>query len=187
MAPFVILGTPRSRTAWLAEFLTHGARTCVHEPSRNWRGLDELRGALNDGQGISDSVLTLRWREIVAYRPDARIVVVHRAAEDVLASFRKAGLWHDGLPAVIDRIDAALCELAESVQAVPVLYVPFAAMTRRDVCARIWRHCRGDEIPMERWEQHKGRVIVADAERHINDAIKNAAGVLALYPELAAA
>lgn len=181
-APFVILGTPRSRTAWLAEFLTYGALNCAHEPSRNWSGPTDLFAALSLGQGVSDSVLTLRWADIIERRPDTKIVVVHRPKADVLASFRRAGLWHANLPVVIDRICDAMEELTGSVS--DALHVPFGALSRRDVCGRVWAHCRGDTMPPERFEQYRDRMVLADAERHITDGLKNAKGILRLYPEL---
>jgi hypothetical protein len=181
--PFVILGTPRSRTAWLAEFLTHGSRSCAHEPSRNWSGLSDLHAALDGGQGISDSVLTLRWRNILIYAPDTALVVIHRDAEEVLASFRRAGLWHPRLPALVNSIEHAIDDLADDVPA--AIHVPYGALSRRDVCGRIWAHCRGDVMLVPRWEEYRDKIVVADAAQHIADTMRNAAGVVALYPEFA--
>lgn len=182
MRPFVILGMPRARTAWLAQFLSYGERVCLHEPSRNWAGADDLHAALDNGFGLSDSMLTLRWRDIAVHVPAAPVVVVHRSKGDVLSSFRRAGLWHDRLPAVLNAIDHAIDDLTDALPA--ALHVPFDAMHQHDVCARVFTHCLGGVMPFAHWHEWRDQKVLADAGQHISDGLKNVAGVRALYPEL---
>ena len=181
MTPFVILGMPRAQTAWLARFLTYGDRNCVHEPSRTWLGLPDLYAALDAGQGISDSTLTLRWREIVGYRPDTAVVVVHRPKHEVLGSFRRAGIWHDRLPDALDVLDRAIDDLTEVVPS--ALHVPVEALSKHEVCDRVFHHCLGRAMPFEHWHKWVHQKVVADGALHIRDAAENPAfGVL--FPEL---
>lgn len=88
--PFAILGTPRSRTAWFARFLTYGGTYCFHEPSASFTGDESLRRFFRPGYGCVDSMLTLKWREL--RDAGVRIAVVERPADEVLDSARAAGL-----------------------------------------------------------------------------------------------
>ena len=54
---FFITGLPRSRTAWMAAFMTSGNAVCLHEP-RNWAAMWNHDGAQH--VGISDSGLGFR-------------------------------------------------------------------------------------------------------------------------------
>ena len=62
---FMILGTPRSRTAWLAKLLSFGGVECIHEPSIDFKSLDDLQTFLQrPDTGAADSLMTLLWRDV---------------------------------------------------------------------------------------------------------------------------
>ena len=46
MPPFVVFALPRSRSAWLARFLTWGDWMCGHDELRHCRSLDDVRAWL---------------------------------------------------------------------------------------------------------------------------------------------
>jgi len=181
VSPFAVLGLPRSRTAWLSQFLTYGDRVCLHEPSRHWKGMADLHAALDAGCGLSDSVLTFRWRDILAHRADTAVVVVHRSAGEVLTSFRRAGLWHDRLPEAVASLEMAIDELMEG--APEALHVPYAALDQHNVCARVFAHCLGFDMPFAHWHKWRDQRVLADATQHIADAAANP-HIGALFPEL---
>jgi hypothetical protein len=79
---FFITGLPRSRTAWLAAFMTSGNAICLHEP-RHWRDMWAHDGARH--VGISDSGLGFQLKAIInEFAP--RILIVDRPIEEVEAS-----------------------------------------------------------------------------------------------------
>ena len=91
MHRFFITGLPRSRTAWMAAFMTAGNAVCLHEP-RNWKAMWESDGA--KFVGISDSGLGFQMQSIIdAYEP--RILIIDRPIEEVEASL---AALNTGLP-----------------------------------------------------------------------------------------
>lgn len=179
--PFFVMGTPRSRTAWLARFLSHGDRQCLHEPSRYLRGHADLVELVNrPGAGASDSLLTFRWREVARARPDARFVVVRRPIDEVCESLGRIGLWHPRLLRILENLNAVIDEMIEDAC---VLSLPFHALARRDACAAVFEHCLGVPMPDGHWEAWKDRNIQADPLAALNDASANA-DAWSLFPEL---
>ena len=182
MSPFLVLGLPRCRTAWLARFLSVQGRACVHEPSRFWASLVDLQAALaRDDFAASDSCLTLRWREIIAARPDARLVVVRRSVDAVLASADRLGLVGPSTESGLRALDAACDEMLEIPQASHVLADALGDMR---LAAAVFEKCHGYRMPREQWLAWGGKVVVADTDQHLADAAANAAGFRALFPEL---
>lgn len=71
---FLITGLPRSRTAWLAAFMSAGNCVCLHEP-RNWESV-----FASDGPkfvGISDSGLGFQLGRIMQDY-DMPVLIVER-------------------------------------------------------------------------------------------------------------
>ena len=207
MAPFLVLGTPRSRTAWLAKFLSYGGRTCLHEPSRHMGGLDDLLRLLDrPGVAISDSGLTLRWRDIVMHRPDALIVVVRRPVDDVVRSFaamqERIGLWPstEGVPdhhrihmerdkaQYTDEVRRATIRVAEAaddlMENTPAMHVAYSALGYAPVQMGIFQYCHGIELPLSQWQKWNGVRVLAPERQHMQDAWNNREGLRRLFPEL---
>lgn len=167
-APFVVLGTPRSRTAWLAKLLSYRGRICEHEPSRHWRKPDDLFRALDRGSAaIADGTLTYRWREILRHRSDARLLVVWRKPEEVVESFAQNGLRHVGLLPMLRALDD---EIEAIMDAKVALVVTAESLSDRTKCGVVFEHCLGKPMPFHRWDHFRDQRIVADAHRHIVDA-----------------
>jgi hypothetical protein len=54
---FLVLGLPRSRTAWLANFLTYGDITCTHEGLNGCATLEDYKKQFRDSSGDSNTGL----------------------------------------------------------------------------------------------------------------------------------
>lgn len=181
--PFVVLGTPRSATFWLSQLLSSDDAACAHEPSRRWRNRGELLGFLRaSASGAVDSMLTLHWRAVAQMAPSARVVVIRRPVEEVLHSFVRVGLWHPRLPALVRLIDA---RAAEACAGMTALCVPYADLRYRETCDHIFWWCRGVHMPQARWQALGGVHLQADLGVAIDEAVANAAGVRAVFPDLA--
>lgn len=182
MHPFYVLGTPRSRTAWLAAFLSTEDRVCMHEPSRTMRDLEELTALLmNPAAAVSDSLLSLRWRHVVGVAPGARIVVVKRPLAHVAASFVHLGVRDRRLQVRLGRLSDALEELRCSA---PVLWVPYETLAREATCALVYEYCRGVSVPDGLWEQFARVNVQVDFAAAMAEAAANAGGMRKLFPEL---
>lgn len=89
---FFITGLPRSRTAWMAAFMSAGNSFCLHEP-RNWTSVWQGNGA-GVHAGISDSGLGFQLENIIdTYAP--RILIIDRPIAEVEASL---AALNTGLP-----------------------------------------------------------------------------------------
>ena len=91
MIDFMIVGLPRSGTAWLANWFTTERSICWHEPlwQRSLAELDDMKGA--GLFGIADTMLLLMSADELNRHP-AKKLIVHRELGDVNFSLSKLGL-----------------------------------------------------------------------------------------------
>jgi hypothetical protein len=95
--PFLICALPRSRTAWLANFLTHGAVHCAHELSEGAADAAAIVARMQrrrEGirfRGNSDSAQMLVLPELLELLPRAALVVIRRREEAVADSLTRLG------------------------------------------------------------------------------------------------
>lgn len=106
---YQILGYPRSRTAWLAAFLTTENSFCFHEgvgnlKERRLRTIPEYRKLIKlysehyEHVGDANTVALLRQKYII---PGAKIVIIERDKSDVEGSLYALGFYAD-IPEVIE-------------------------------------------------------------------------------------
>jgi hypothetical protein len=146
LAPFVILSLPRSRTAWIARFLTHGRWMCGHEQLLNCRGLDDVAAWFSQPYtGTVETAGAPFWRLLP---PQARIVVIRRPVAEVVQSLARVGFAVD--PGVVLRMDRKLDQIEARVP--NVLSVDFSDLSRQQTAARLFQHCLGQELPQAWWD-----------------------------------
>jgi len=108
MNNFFLTGLPRSRTAWLAAYLTNPSKYtyCYHEALNGLRSRDEfteimegpIGGPLFGGVArhpwikVGNSDSGLMYTDFQERFPDAPVVIILRPYEDVVNSFRHKGL-----------------------------------------------------------------------------------------------
>ena len=174
--PFCIIGTPRSRTAWFARFLSHGAVLCEHEPSVQFASIEDMQKYFVPDRGASDSMLTLKWHELLAH--GVKLLMVLRPRGDVLQSAIAAGLATANSTAVLDHIIAATRRVPQSVPR-----WNYSDLTIR-ACADIFFECYG-EAPPSAWLYHwYGTTVEADISSTAMQAHRNAKGLKSFYHEL---
>lgn len=86
MTPFFITGLPRTRTAWLANYMTYGSTACFHDLMHRFTLFEiasNLRKTGCSHIGYSDPALLLHWKAIVEDIPDARWLIIQRDIQDV--------------------------------------------------------------------------------------------------------
>ena len=83
---FFVSGLPRSRTAWLANFLTTDKSLCFHDGLKYCRKVEDLTEVFKRSDkefvGDSDSALVLFYHRIQALFPDSPWVLVYRNFKD---------------------------------------------------------------------------------------------------------
>ncbi len=130
MSVYLIVALPRSRTAWLAHFLTSGKSYCFHDAMRRCNHPSQLFDFVLPDKitGFSETGLCLfpDW----VNNSELPTVVIHRSVEDVERSGRAAGLVPvdtDLMSRNLDRIDG--------------LHVNFEDINDR--IEEIWDYCTG--------------------------------------------
>lgn len=155
--PFVIVGTPRSRTTWLSQLLTFEGWECLHEPSLGFRSLEDLKALLDrPNTGSADALMTFLWRDILTFRPDTRFVVVRRPIPDVLRSFARLGPVPAGSKEIAEAIEAQaklITELPGSIE------VSFETLGNPRTVQRLVKHAIGHTIPEGRLSEFQARRI----------------------------
>ncbi len=176
MAPFIIYALPRSRTAWLAEFLTFGGWTCYHDFAAKAASVSQVKALLDrPNTGLCETAMVEGWRLIQTMYPDARVVVVRRPVEDVSDSLSRFGIKNDD---ELLRREALL----EEVSALPdTLTLDFDDLDSHDICDSLFRYCLGQPLPDAHWKAFKDknvqinmlqRLAEIDANRHNTAALR---------------
>ncbi len=103
--PFIVHGLGRSRTAWLAAFLSYGKWTCLHEQAVNLRSASDVREFLSKPRtGYAETAAHFGWPLIVRARPDVRQVVIARSARDAMAAMAER-YEQDAIPFDRDKME----------------------------------------------------------------------------------
>jgi hypothetical protein len=143
-ADFLVLGLPRSRTAWLANFLSHGRVACGHElladcltPDALVPRIRALGGSVN---GSAETAGALFIERLLRESPALRVVVVRRCKLAVADSLARLGL--DAGSGVLDLLDEKLSAAAAHAGA---LCVEFTDLDSIDHLRAIWEHCAPGE------------------------------------------
>lgn len=133
MNPFFIASLPRSRTAWLANFLTYQESFCYHEPMNRTKLKDYpnlLRKTCKNYAGTSDSMNSLIMDKLIQMFPEAKIVVVFRDLTEVEASLNRMGMPCPGLLKKIDR----------ELHRIMAVYEPLVIEYHKFDAALIWEY-----------------------------------------------
>ncbi len=147
---FVVCSLPRSRSAWLAHFLTYRDWYCGHEQLRYMRSLDDVKAWLSQpNTGSSETAAAPFWRLLEKYAPDTNIVTVRRPVVEVIASLRATGLCFDDaeMAAIMVALDRKLDQIERRLP--NVLSVEFKDLSNENILGDVFEHC----LPYERDSQ----------------------------------
>lgn len=133
----MVIGAPRSGTAWAANWLTTERTHCIHDPLLNhhWADWDKLAGFEGKRLGVACTGIAVVAPHFVKKHP-AKKLVIHRPLKDINAS-----LIERGLSPISSDWDGALC-------AIPGLHVNFNELF--EAPARIWEHLIGRPFDRQR-------------------------------------
>lgn len=157
--PFIIYALPRSRTAWLARFLSYRGFMCYHEQAIFMRSLKDVRAFFRRSNIGTAETAAAPGRCLIRYvAPNIKEVVVFRPVDEVVESMMNVDV---GGVATYDR--AALKKSMEynervlrRVAADPkVLSVNYHDLDKPETCARIFEHCLPYKFDQAWWESLK--------------------------------
>lgn len=148
MIPFFITGLPRSRTAWLANWLTTDASLVYHDVPLPM----DLRGEWKQ-IGFSGPELVAEYEAMTRLYPGAKWLVVLRAADDARQSFLR---WSAGVlppnPAFDELWRGRVEALARLTLKPNVKTVAFGDLEDCAQAAQVWHHLLpAQEFDAERW------------------------------------
>lgn len=160
---FIVYALPRSRTAWLAAFLTYRDWACHHEVAIQMRSVADAVSFLRQpNTGTAETAAAQGFKIIQHHIPDIRSVVIRRPVADVVDAVLNVDVsgvatYDRGLlqrnmehgARCLDRITGALV-------------VDYADLHREDACAAIWEHCLPYSFDRARWEEMRAQNIQAD-------------------------
>lgn len=188
---YVITGLPRSRTAWMAAWLSTGEALCLHDVTRvcphgaeDWEG--EIAGRLREhshrcpsaGFGLSDAGFTLFAEDLLLRFGEARLVVVRRgrksSEESCLRFLREhpyrgaSGIVADAgvARAVFDYAERGIRWLSKYWPSEHLLRVEFDELDEESRAREIWHFCNGPAVfETDRWRMFNDLRIETAAEK----------------------
>jgi hypothetical protein len=174
-APFLVLGLPRSRTAWLSRFLNYGDHHCGHEQARYWRSLDDAKAYLGQSCiGTCETAVMPFWRLLDHIAPCAKIVIVRRPVHEVFSSLTALDIGFDGaaLRAALKRLDRKLDQIEARCD--NVLSVKFADLAHEETCRAVWEHCLPYPFDHAHWAALEAVNIQCDMRAMMRYAVAHA-------------
>ncbi len=182
MRPFVVFALPRSRTAWLAKYLSYGGERVGHDMAVRSASIDDF--FRNFDEGVIGSVETgamAGWRLLRERYPAAPIAVVRRPIEDVRLSLSQFGV----APRAGD-LEARSAVLDEIERQPGVLSVTFHDLYEQETRRRMFEHCLIYGWKPE-WDARWAHVnIQVDLAKEMREVAQNQIAIVAMKKELAA-
>lgn len=181
--PFLVYALPRSRTAWLARFLTYGGWDCGHERAPFMRSLADVREFFAHPRiGSVETAAAQGWRVLAHHVPGLRQVVIRRPVDDVVRSVLGIDLGgvatYDAakLRKIMEYGDRCLAEIERQPG---VLSITFSDLERPDACAAIFERCTGIPFNREWWKHLSGKNVQVDVPSQIRYYHEHIGGIVA--------
>ncbi len=174
---FLVLSLPRSRSAWLAHWLSEGLHAPVgHDTLVRCGSVEEFLGQFVEQDGFAPAPLAgscetaavVGWRLIRALAPELKLVVVRRPLREVIRSLEQFGLAPD------EEELRARDYMLDCVQALPgVLAVQFHHLHNPAICAQLWNFCTGATFDRELWQRYSTLNIQIDMAQRLSELFLN--------------
>ena len=155
VAPFVVMALPRSRTKWLASYLSYGDWICAHDSLQYMHTLDDIATWFTQPHiGTVETSAAPFWKLLPK---DARIATVRRPVDDVLASLARQGVAGDGVTALVRACDRKLDQIEHRVPG--ALSVRYDDLAQESACAALFEHCLGQRHDHKWWRAWRHRNV----------------------------
>ncbi len=175
---FIILGLPRSRTAWLSTFLTYDPWTCGHDILKGIYTKTDLRDFfMRPYTGASDTGL-IEYLNVL--RPlDLKVVIVLRPVQEVEKSLKSLGLPSDSL--FLSYLENLLKVESERPG---VKTFRYEDLKRQSVCREIFEHCLDLPFDVPWWKELKDLNIQTDIKKDLRSIQGNLKEILKFREEV---
>lgn len=143
---FIILGLPRSMTAWLSTFLTCGPVFCQHELSGKLDSPEEIADSIRQQpfpfSGLADPGALMIWRELTELLPDATLIYIRREPKQSREALARAGNVASDL--LFERYSTLIRNSSQFCQHAEPKVVEFQSLTEESTLRLLWGWCAGD-------------------------------------------
>lgn len=176
---FFITGLPRSRTAWMAAWLSEGDTICRHEPSASISSVEQIPTLWSGCAGVSDSGLGVHLGWILEH-VRCRVLMIDRDPVAVRRSLERLVPGAEAGPYC-----AALHEeLSRWIGHPLVMTIPFGAMSdMRRMQSAYWWVKPGRAFDEERFRLFDGLNIQAIPQRVLAKYAQRGDNLRSLYLE----
>lgn len=154
---FFIIGLPRTRSTWLANFLTYKTSFCFHEAIRLCYKIKDMQPLLESIEeqnvGDADTMLIQYKDQIIEMFPSAKWVIIKRDFEDVMLSLGKKFAFKNPED---DRV--LFKEIEKKITSFekehPALIINYEDLNNAEICKKLWDYCISDSsFNYKRWMQ----------------------------------
>jgi len=181
--PFVIFGLPRSRTAWLTQWLrlASGGARIGHDLAIEADTIDGwLENVYRRVRGTCETGAVEAWPILRQAIPDCRIVTVHRDVTDVAGALLLAGA-----PAPMDDLNRRAMALQELSEQPGVVSISFAGLADPRLCADLQEHCLSVPFNWQAWRCMETCNVQVDMPTRLARLAERADAIAALKAEIA--
>ena len=166
--PFIIYALPRSRTAWLSNFLTYKAWECHHEVAIYMRSMEDVRNFFSSPKIGCVETAAAQGRPLIHHvAPNIKEVVILRPMDEVVESMMAVDISGVGIydRKILQRnMEYGDRELRKIAKDKNVLAINYSDLNREDSCAAIFEHCLPFKFDKKWWEWVKDKNIQADVK-----------------------
>lgn len=152
--PFIVMALPRSRSAWLAHYLSMPGQVIGHDLAVTSGSLAEFITQVRERGGTVETSAMLGWRTIRAALPEARIIVLRRPLGEVIFSFNKLGQKIDFEDLARREAMLADCGQSQGVRNIQVRELDYASTGKW-----LFERCLGQPWD-EAWWNHVRRLNI---------------------------
>lgn len=177
--PFVVFSLPRSKSRWLASFLSHGAE-CSHDLSISASNIDELCEAIGRG-GTVETGLTMAWRVLRERFPDIRFAVVRRPIPDVVRSADRIGWTYPR-----GHLELESARLDEISALAGTMTLDFDDLSNRGAARELFEHCTGTIMSDATYDRMNAENIQVNVHERTRTLIHAASRMRRLFDEIRA-
>lgn len=179
--PFFVLALPRSRTAWLARYLSAWPTRVAHDLTIQAASAGEYVRTLKNGyDGTVETAAMIGWDAIQYHFPGARVAVVLRPVDEVLDSFAR-----NGITASKEELTARAQMLGQIASIAGVHVTTFAALDHYFDRQQLFTFCTGRKLDPEWDADWAMRNVQIDLRARFEELAANAQRIQRLKDDVA--
>lgn len=166
---FLVLSLPRSRSAWLAKFLSYRDWYCGHDEARHLRSLDDVKSWFaQPNTGSCETAAAPFWR-MIQRTAETKIVVVRRPVAEVVESLAAFGFDRAVMAPLMEKLDRKLAQIVKRVPG--VLEVTFDGLNDEATCKAVFEHCLPYEFDRAHWQRLAAENVQCDMQAYVRYAV----------------